>query len=320
MKAKLLAILIPTFNRSGNLMINLAMLEETLAKLECYKDVKIIISDNCSADETSYRVNQFIEKSKIDIEFYKQSFNIGLEKNAVFCLSKSDAEYSMFLGDDDYLDDHYIELILNYLNQKNVTCIIPNYYNIDSDFKKIGNTRDVIGDDRIFSIDDNKLELMFKAHQLSGLTIKTESTLKSYIDKGGSNIYLFMYFAAFNIKRGVTIHITKFPVQVTDTNKKDWNYGKDGLITEVLQNVKLIVGSDTGRYELEKYFIMHNKWRVLGNLGHPHKFIKHILSSANITPKGKKYIVNVFINGYLMYVPRKIKNTITKYYKTKVEI
>lgn len=52
MKEKLIAILIPTYNRVESLMINLKRLEEYIDQLNGYEDVKIIISDNYSTDGT----------------------------------------------------------------------------------------------------------------------------------------------------------------------------------------------------------------------------------------------------------------------------
>lgn len=310
MKEKLIAILIPTYNRVESLMINLKRLEEYIDQLNGYEDVKIIISDNYSTDGTYALVKDFFDTRIIDHGLFRQEKNIGLEQNAVFCLNKSNARYSMFLGDDDYLDFSYLERVLNYIkNDNSITCIIPNPYAIDSNFNKLGKPRDLIKEDQIYTLDNYRLDLMFKAHQLSGLLIKTEKTLDSYLNNGGSNIYLFMYFAAFNIKRGKTIHISECPVKVTVTNKKDWGYGNDGLITEVLQNIAMIAQTEKEKFALEKHFLKMNKWRYLKYTKNPLPFLKIVFTSERYSVRLRWYIVwRLIVDSPIIATKRLIKS------------
>lgn len=317
---KLLAILIPTYNRKVNLMINLRMLSDHIDKLDCYSDVKIIVSDNCGVDGTYTEVQGFFSTVKVDYSLFKQEHNLGLEKNAIFCLEKSNAKYSMYLGDDDYINIKYLEKVLSYLKKdESITCIIPNCYAIDNTFNKIGETRDQVKTDQSYLPIDDRLDLMFKAHQLSGLVLKTEGTLKSYLSNKGNNIYLFMYFAAFNIKRGRTIHISNLPVQVTDTNSKDWTYGNDGLITEIIQNILMIARTEKERFELEKIFLKENKWRYLKYSKRPLPFLKIVFTSERYSVKLRWYIVWRLIVDNILKTPKTAIKAVMKLFGFEIK-
>jgi Glycosyltransferases involved in cell wall biogenesis len=300
MNGKLLTILIPTFNRKDSLVINLKMLIKYIEELNCYEDVEIIVSDNCSYDGTYTVVEEFFSNGKVHGSLYRQQKNIGLEKNALFCLSKSETKYSMFLGDDDYIDIKYFNKVLGYLkSDKSISCILMNSYTVDNYFNKLAPLRFEAKEDQVYLNFTNNLDLMFIATQLSGVVIKTEGTLSSYLEKGGCNIYPFVYFAAFNIKRGKTIHITDAPVRITVTNNKDWTYGDDGLITEVIQNIAMISETEKEKFRLEKIFIKRNKWRYIKYWKRPFPFLRIIFTSERYSTKLSLYITwNLFTAGF----------------------
>src|SRR5882762_7180605 len=104
----LLSILIPTYNRCSFFLKNLYILRECILGSSMSKDVEIIISNNCSTDKTDEAVTEFQSK-RLDVHcnYFLQSKNIGLEKNALFVLSKAKGMYVMYVGDDDYIDYEY---------------------------------------------------------------------------------------------------------------------------------------------------------------------------------------------------------------------
>src|ERR1051325_1586927 len=138
----MLDILIPTYKRKVDLLNNLYLLKKQITNDKLEHIVKIIVSDNCSNDGTEETIHNFIISfPEIKLEYYKQNENIGLEKNAVFILSKSVSEYVMFLGDDDMLPEGYINFCVDEIKHDNLLgCIIPGNIDFDPITKKI-NTR-----------------------------------------------------------------------------------------------------------------------------------------------------------------------------------
>lgn len=98
----LVSIGIPTYNRAESLKraINSAV-------NQTYTNLEIIISDNCSIDETQQLCE---ELCKLDsrITYIRQAKNFGATNNFSFVLKKATGEYFMWLADDDWISENYI--------------------------------------------------------------------------------------------------------------------------------------------------------------------------------------------------------------------
>jgi glycosyltransferase involved in cell wall biosynthesis len=135
LKKHTLSILIPTFNREKSLLINLKKLASYFHELNLVDDIEIVISDNSSSDNTFFMTREFLISEQINFRLFSQVTNIGLEKNALFCLSNATSEYVMFLGDDDYITLEYLNKVYNYVTyDKSITCILMNSFQIDNNF------------------------------------------------------------------------------------------------------------------------------------------------------------------------------------------
>jgi len=266
MKKRLLSILIPTYNRQNELLKNIALLSQYIRKLNCQEIVEIIISDNYSNDNTVPIIEKYIDKNKdINIRLYKQSRNNGLERNAIFVLSKSNAKYVMYLGDDDYPKQEYLEYVINEITHNNtITCIVPSIIGVKTDGTITGN-RDVDKPTRRYKRGFNSvIALMDKGHQLSGVTFLREGTLKAYEVGGLPNIYPFMFFVGFNCIRGESLHLTKYPVNVTEGVKKDWGYKDDGLLGDIFNNTYMLFQNNLLLRSIEEFVILKKQtWRLM---------------------------------------------------------
>lgn len=111
---KLLTICLPTYNRASILSESLEHIvsqitEENKAKIE------ILVSDNCSTDNTSEVVNSFINRG-IPIEYNRNSENLGSDGNFLYCINHAKGKYIWLLGDDDYLLDGTLDYLLGFMN------------------------------------------------------------------------------------------------------------------------------------------------------------------------------------------------------------
>lgn len=120
-----ISICIATFNRRE-------FLKETINSVtrQTYKNIEIIISDDCSTIVLDDIVNSFKDER---IFFFKQEKNIGFIKNWNFCINKSTGEYIKILGDDDILNNDCIENEIKLILTNKVNFICSNYETIDKE-------------------------------------------------------------------------------------------------------------------------------------------------------------------------------------------
>ena len=98
MKQKVLSLCFPTYNRGW-------CMKEQIERLKsCPKDVldrmEIIISDNCSTDDTQQIVEDAIADGFV-CRYIRNETNLGMDGNFVSCFRKAQGRYVWLLGDDD---------------------------------------------------------------------------------------------------------------------------------------------------------------------------------------------------------------------------
>jgi glycosyltransferase involved in cell wall biosynthesis len=99
-------IAIPTYNRADNYFRQ--TLESALA--QNYKNIEIVIADNCSTDDTNEFLNGFSDSR---LKYFRHNKNIQANENFNFCLDQAQGEYFLLLHDDDLIDDDFIETCMN---------------------------------------------------------------------------------------------------------------------------------------------------------------------------------------------------------------
>lgn len=100
MKQKVLSLCFPTYNRGWCMKEQIERLkncpQEVLDKME------IIISDNCSTDDTQQIVQDAIDQG-FNCRYIRNETNLGMDGNFVSCFRKAKGRYVWLLGDDDII-------------------------------------------------------------------------------------------------------------------------------------------------------------------------------------------------------------------------
>jgi glycosyltransferase involved in cell wall biosynthesis len=263
-----LSILIPTYNRVDSLLKNLNLLADYILKGALKGKIEIIISNNNSKDKTDYAVKKFQkENSQINLRYFLQTVNIGLEKNALFILDKAQGEYVMYLGDDDFIEYEYLVGCIKHLHEhKTTSCIIPSFKAIDINGNHIeGKGRDLNIKSKVYKKGfKNCLENSWRGHQLSGLILIREGLLEKYYSQNVQNIYPFIFFVAYSCLNGNCFHFTQHPVKVTQPGqgKKDWGYGHDGLLNEIFDNYSKLSINAFYKTALQIKHFQKQRWRL----------------------------------------------------------
>lgn len=154
--APLVSICIPTYNRAD--MVGMAI-DSALA--QSYQNIEVLVVDNASQDNIESVVAGYHDSR---LKFYKNSKNLGLFGNFNRCVELSRGEYIHILHSDDFIDPHFTETCVEFLEshpnvamtfgsvqpsedvleKKKGTTILPVIYNVPDGFKKILEVRSFI--------------------------------------------------------------------------------------------------------------------------------------------------------------------------------
>lgn len=105
----LVSVGIPTYNRPEGLKKTLECITG-----QTYKNLEIIVSDNCSPNpDVEKVVNEFISYDQ-RIKYFRHSENKEVMNNFQFVRGQATGDYFMWAADDDWFDVHYIEYCNNY--------------------------------------------------------------------------------------------------------------------------------------------------------------------------------------------------------------
>ena len=113
-----ISIGIPTYN--GNVGII-----KTLSSIwaQGYSNYEIIISDNCSIDNT-WEIIQDISKTHPEIKYFRQEKNLGMVPNYEFLLRKASGKYFMWVADDDKLEPGILTKYVDFLENNSEYSIV----------------------------------------------------------------------------------------------------------------------------------------------------------------------------------------------------
>lgn len=130
-KLPLVSVGIPTYNKPEGLQRTLSCITQ-----QTYKNLEIIISDNCSPNpKVKEVVTKFLAKDK-RIKYFRQSKNI-LGDNFRCVFGKSTGEYYMWAADDDSWDLEYVKTCMaEFKKSKNIILVATACRYIDPTGKK----------------------------------------------------------------------------------------------------------------------------------------------------------------------------------------
>lgn len=172
----LVTIAIPTYNRADG------YLKQALKSAidQTYQNIEIIISDNCSTDNTEMVVKSFDDPR---ILYFKQKENIGANNNFNFCLSQAKGEYFLLLQDDDLIDADFTDSCMRALkNNTEVGIIRTGVRTIDSCNKVLNEKQNIA---KGLSTED--FFMAFLSHKVSMLLCGTLFNTRKLKEIGGFN-------------------------------------------------------------------------------------------------------------------------------------
>ncbi len=103
-----ISICIPQFNRIEYLIKSLDELQD-----QSYSDFEVVISDDCSQDDTTNQIKEYLKFSKYPITYFRFNQNQGYDRNLRKSLELAVGDYCFILGNDDTLSHRHVLSDLN---------------------------------------------------------------------------------------------------------------------------------------------------------------------------------------------------------------
>lgn len=155
MSSPLVSICVPTYNRAS-------ALRESLKSIcgQDYAPLEILISDNCSPDETE-KVCREIARADTRVRYVRQPRNIGLYGNHNFCINESRGEFLGLFHDHDERAPQIVSQCVDFL------CRHPDVGVVCSDWELIDESGEVIG------VRDSPVEPITPGLEYIGQTIRS---------------------------------------------------------------------------------------------------------------------------------------------------
>lgn len=157
---------------------------------------RLIISDNCSSDESESICRQLCDEFP-NIEYIKQSTNIGAANNFKLVMEKATTDYFMWLGAHDAIPESYVNELLSVLDaEKEAVLAYGNSLHIDIDNHPIWLYEYIYAEKLASSDPKNRLLAIIRhlsdCSMIHGLFV-TKNLKENWVDMnflGGDHVFL----------------------------------------------------------------------------------------------------------------------------------
>lgn len=205
-----ISICIPQYNRINYLLRSLDIIKE-----QSYADIEIVISDDCSTDDTASRIAQLQQHYKYPIVFERNEKNMGYDRNYRKCIEMASGEYAFVIGNDDSINGaDSISYLVTFLTENNFPDI--GYCNMIEE--RTGGTliKRAWGNRIIGAGTDIALRNYSCFSFVGGLIYKRSVFLQHNTSKYDGSIYAQMYLGVYMISKGAVLFCIEKPLVLKD--------------------------------------------------------------------------------------------------------
>lgn len=205
-----ISICIPQYNRIQYLVASLEII-----KKQTYHDIEIVISDDCSTDNTEEIIFALIKDYKYPIVYNRNDQNMGYDYNYRKCISLASGKYAIVIGNDDSIfGENSIHKIVEFIKYNNYPDIgFCNLIEASS-----GNTpiNRAIHTKCLGSGTDIALKYYSCFSFVGGLIYKKDTFERYNTSKHDGSIYAQMYLGVYMICMGAVLFSFKEPFVLKD--------------------------------------------------------------------------------------------------------
>lgn len=205
-----ISICVPQYNRIQYLLKGLRLIER-----QTYKDIEIVISDDCSSDDTVSQIELLSNTFKYPIIFDRNSRNMGYDRNYRKCIEMATGDYVIVIGNDDSIQgDSSIEYLVDFIESNN----FPDVGFCNMIEERTGGTlitralaTQVLGKGPAIAL---KYYSCFSF--VGGLIYKRSTFMEYNTEKYDGSIFAQMYLGVFMIASGCELFSIKEPLVLKD--------------------------------------------------------------------------------------------------------
>jgi len=220
-----LSILIPTFNRANKLLRLLKTIEAEIANSDIKVQIRVLVSDNASTDDTFKIISQF-STTQFKFNYFCQAKNLGFDGNIRFLYDQAETDYIWYLADDDILLPGSISTILNVLKDNDPDVLLFSFVQPPgSRFRQFDYPEPV----RIVSDPVSAIEHVLRYTKLSIFVIRKISFNNSQwkiIDEniGSGWYYISLAFSALETAKNILLAVISEPLASCDEDYTSISY------------------------------------------------------------------------------------------------
>lgn len=133
----LLSIVIPTYNGENTIQKTIQNIVLQIQKDELEKFIEIVVTDDFSSDKTTSIVTD-LDKEYHFLHLFRNSENLGMDKNFVQCMHNAKGKYVWFCGQDDELKEGLVRLVVSLLTESS------DIQNVYLDFSQCDESKQII--------------------------------------------------------------------------------------------------------------------------------------------------------------------------------
>ena len=205
-----ISICIPQYNRINYLLRSLDIIAE-----QSYRDIEIVISDDCSSDDTEEKIKELKKVYRYPIVYSRNEPNQGFDRNYRKCIELASGEYAFVIGNDDSINGaDSIQNLVDFL----VSNDLPDIGFCNMIEERTGNT--LVQRAMQTTVIGKGADIAMKHYScfsfVGGLIYKKSSFEQYNTDKYDGSIYAQMYLGVLMIASGCRLFSIKEPMVIKD--------------------------------------------------------------------------------------------------------
>ena len=205
-----ISICIPQYNRIAFLLKSLDLISR-----QSYPDLEVVISDDCSTDNTEEEITKLIPHYRYPLVYHRNKQNLGYDRNYRKCIELASGQYVMVIGNDDSLNPSFdIGMLTEFLKKNDYPEVgFCNFIeeSTGNTFVERAQATTVLGSNYPTAM---KYYSCFSF--VGGLIYNKEQFTKFNSEKHDGSIYAQMYLGCLMIASGSTLFSIHEPLVIKD--------------------------------------------------------------------------------------------------------